>query len=68
MQYLLRDPALVGPVQVEELSLDVGHAVHSGDAQVEAGFIASEFMADKLPLQLLRKFPACLPVRLGLKS
>jgi len=55
-------------MQVEELAAGVGHAANFGDAQLEAGVVAREVIADQLAVPCARKLRACSPARLGLKS
>jgi hypothetical protein len=52
-------------VQIEELAAGVGHAADFGDALLEAGFVASEVVADQLAVPVPRKLRACSPARLG---
>ncbi len=48
VQRFFGDLALVGRVQIEQLSTCMGHAADFGDAQVEAGLVTREVIADQL--------------------
>lgn len=45
---LLRQLTFIGYMQVEELAARMGHAADFGDAQLEAGLVAREVIADQL--------------------
>ncbi|MNZ96541.1 hypothetical protein D3C78_1157390 [compost metagenome] len=50
MQRLFGDLALAGRVEVEEFAACMGHAADLRDAQLKACFVASEVIADQLPV------------------
>jgi hypothetical protein len=55
VQRFLGDPALVGRVQIEELSARMGHTADFSDTQFEACLVACEVIADQLALSIAQE-------------